>query len=56
MGKTEKKTELITMKVTPTFKAMAKAVAEEEGRSLSNYIEWLIKNDMKQKEQETKEA
>ena len=48
----EKKTEFITMKVTPSFKARAKALAAEEGRSLSNYIEWLINNDMKQKEQE----
>lgn len=51
----EKKTDLITMKVTPSFKARAKALAEEEGRSLSNYIEWLINNDMKKKEQEEQE-
>lgn len=56
MGKTEKKTEFITMKVAPTFKAMAKAIAEEEGRSLSNYIEWLINNDMKRREKENEEA
>lgn len=48
----EKKTDLITMKVTPSFKAMAKALADEEGRSLSNYIEWLINNDIKRREQE----
>ena len=48
----EKKTDLITMKVTPSFKARAKALAEEEGRSLSNYIEWLINNDMKRRDQE----
>lgn len=48
----EKKTEFIAVKVTPSFKAKAKALAEEEGRSLSNYIEWLINNDMNQKEQE----
>ena len=48
----EKKTEFIAVKVTPSFKARAKALATEEGRSLSNYIEWLINNDMKQKEQE----
>lgn len=46
----EKKTEYIMMKVTPSFKARAKALAEEEGRSLSNYIEWLINNDMKRRE------
>ena len=52
MGKTEKKTEFITMKVAPSFKAMAKAMADEEGRSLSNYIEWLINNDMKRRGKE----
>ena len=48
----EKKTEFIAVKVTPSFKARAKALAEEEGRSLSNYIEWLINNDIKRREQE----
>lgn len=52
----EKKTEFITMKVAPSFKAMAKAIAEEEGRSLSNYIERLINNDMKRRERENEEA
>lgn len=52
MGKTEKKTEYIMMMATPSFKARAKALAEEEGRSLSNYIERLINNDMKRKEKE----
>lgn len=51
----EKKTDLITMKVTPAFKARAKANAEDEGRSLSNYIEWLINNDIKRREQEKQE-
>ena len=52
----EKKTDLITMKVTPAFKARAKALAEEEGRSLSNYIEWLINNDAKRREKENEES
>lgn len=51
----EKKSEYITMKVTPAFKARAKALADEEGRSLSNYIEWLINNDIKRREQEEQE-
>lgn len=51
----EKKSDLITMKVTPSFKARAKALADEEGRSLSNYIEWLINNDIKRREREEKE-
>lgn len=52
----EKKTEYIMMKATPSFKAMAKALADEEGRSLSNYIEWLINNDAKRREKEIEEA
>ena len=52
----EKKTDYIIMKATPSFKAMAFALAEEEGRSLSNYIEWLINNDMKRRERESEEA
>ena len=51
----EKKTEFIAVKVTPSFKARAKALADQEGRSLSNYIEWLINNDMKRREREEKE-
>ena len=47
----EKKPEEIMMKATPSFKAKAKALADEEGRSLSNYIEWLINNDEKRREQ-----
>ena len=54
-GMKEKKTEFIAVKVTPSFKARAKALATEEGRSLSNYIEWLINNDMKRREQEEQE-
>lgn len=56
MGKTERKSEFITMKVAPSFKARAKALADEEGRSLSNYIEWLINNDAKRREKENEEA
>lgn len=56
MSKTEKKSEMIALKVTPSFKARTKALAEEEGRSLSNYIEWLINNDIKRREKENEEA
>lgn len=55
MGKTERKSEFIALKVTPSFKARAKALADEEGRSLSNYIERLITTDMKRKEKENEE-
>ena len=50
----EKKTEYIMMKATPSFKAKAFALANEEGRSLSNYIEWLINNDAKRREEDDK--
>lgn len=56
MSKTERKSEFITMKVASSLKARAKALAENEGRSLSNYIEWLINNDIKRREKENKEA
>lgn len=52
----EKKSEYIMMKATPAFKARAKALAEDEGRSLSNYIEWLINNDIKRREKENEES
>ena len=52
----EKKTEYIMMKATPSFKARAIALAEEEGRCLSNYLEWIINNDMKRRERESEEA
>lgn len=52
----EKKTEYIIMKATPSFKSKAFALAHEEGRSLSNYIEWLINNDAKRREKENEEA
>ena len=39
----EKRTEKIYMKVLPSVKAMAAERAAEEGRTLSNYIENLIK-------------
>lgn len=51
----EKKTEYIMMKATPYFKAKAFSLAHEEGRSLSNYIEWLINNDAKRREKEIEE-
>lgn len=52
----ENKTEYIIMKATPSFKARAFALAHEEGRSLSNYIEWLINNDIKRREKENEDS
>lgn len=43
----EKRTERIYMKITPSLKEAAQKRAEEEGRTLSNYIEWLIVKDSK---------
>ena len=39
----EKRTERINMKVLPSLKAAAEAQAIAEGRTLSNYIETLIR-------------
>lgn len=44
----ERRSEYIQMKVMPSLKAKAQERAEEEGRSLSNYIEWLILKDLKE--------
>lgn len=49
MAKKELKTDTIYMKVTPTLKEQAQQRANEEGRSLSNYIEMLILKDIKEK-------
>ena len=45
----EKRTDRITMKISPSVKTLAQAMAMEDGRSLSNYIEWLIIKDAKEK-------
>lgn len=39
----EKRTERINMKVLPNIKKLAEKNAQEEGRTLSNYIEKLIR-------------
>jgi hypothetical protein len=38
----ECKTVGITIRVTPEFKALIKRLAEEERRSVTAYIEWLV--------------
>ena len=43
----EKRSDYIQMKVAPSLKEKAQKRAEQEGRSLSNYIEWLILQDLK---------
>ena len=42
---TAKKNVWIQMKVTPEFKEQAKKQAKREGRSLTNYLEWLVVKD-----------
>lgn len=41
----EKRTERLNLKILPSVKAMAAKRATVEGRSVSNYIETLIKKD-----------
>lgn len=42
----EKRTERIMMKISPSLKEAAQNKATQEGRSLSNYIESLIRKDI----------
>ena len=48
----EKRTEHINMKVLPSIKRIAEKNAETDGRSLSNYIEQLIRNDEERRGQD----
>lgn len=41
------KTERIYLRLTPELKARIQAAADAEGRSVSNYIEHLIKQALK---------
>ena len=45
----EKRTEKIYMKILPSIKAMARDMAAEDGRTMSNYIENLILNDYRKR-------
>lgn len=40
------KTERLEIRLTPELKAQAQAAADADGRSLSNYIELLIRRDV----------
>lgn len=46
---TETRTDRIIMKVQPSIKERAKKAAAEEGRTLSNWIEKLMIEDIKKK-------
>lgn len=41
----ETKTEVMTIRVRPSTKTSAERNAEEDGRSVANYVEWLISQD-----------
>lgn len=49
----EKRTEFIQMRIAPSLKEKAQERAKEKGRSLNNYIEWLIINDLKGRRKST---
>lgn len=45
MADKEKRTEHINMKILPSLKRIAEENAKADGRTLSNYIEKLIRDD-----------
>lgn len=48
--KTEKRTARLGLLIKPSIKEQAETNAQEDGRSVSNYIEWLIQQDSKRRE------
>lgn len=43
----EKRTDIINFRISPDLKEAAKKAAAADGRTISNYIEKLIKDDLK---------
>lgn len=43
------KTEVLRMRITPELKAAIAAAAEKDGRTMSNYLEWIIRKELSQK-------
>lgn len=43
----KEKTVMLSIRMKPSVKEAGQKRAEEEGRSFSNYIEWLILQDVK---------
>lgn len=41
------KTDRLVIRITPELKSQLQAAAEADGRSVSNYIEMLIKQELK---------
>lgn len=46
---TELRTDRFTLRIAPSLKELAKQLAQSEGRTVSNYIEKLIRDDAKKK-------
>lgn len=44
------KTEVIRLRIAPELKEQLRSLAEADGRTMSNYIEMLIKKAIKTKE------
>jgi predicted HicB family RNase H-like nuclease len=47
----EHKTLSLSFRIRPSIKALAERRAREEGRSLANYIEWLVQRDAQRAEE-----
>lgn len=43
------KTERLQIRISPELKAQLQALAEAEGRTISNYVEWLIRQELERK-------
>ena len=41
------KTKILNLRIDPDLKKDAKKIADEEGRSLSNWVTWLIQKEVK---------
>lgn len=44
------KTERLQIRISPELKAQLQALAEADGRTISNYIELLIKREVQKRE------
>lgn len=47
------KTERVQLRLTPEVKEALRVIAEAEGRSITNYIEWLIRQDLDRRKEAT---
>ncbi|MEW8439705.1 MAG: YlcI/YnfO family protein [Candidatus Thiodiazotropha taylori] len=48
---TPPKTEFIQIRIEPELKEEAKKLADKEGRTLSNWVVWLIQNEISKESQ-----